>query len=132
MSFSDPIGDMLTRIRNAAAAGAASVEIPYSRVKGDIAGILKREGYIGDFSQSDEGGRKALRITLKYATGRKPVIQGLRRMSKPGFRQYVGVGSIPRVLGGMGMAILSTPAGIVSDGEARKRRMGGELLCLVW
>ena len=132
MSFSDPIGDMLTRVRNAAATGTAAAEMPHSRMKGEIAGILKREGYIRDYSVENDGSRKWLRIVLKYGPERKPVIQGLRRVSKPGLRKYVGVGDIPRVLGGMGTAILSTPAGIMSDGEARKRRVGGELLCLVW
>ena len=132
MSLSDPIGDMLSRVRNAAATGVASADMPHSRMKAEIAGILKREGYIRDLSVTEDGNRKSLRIMLKYGPDRKPVIKGLRRVSKPGLRQYVGVGDIPRVLGGMGTAILSTPAGIMSGGEARKRRVGGELLCLVW
>lgn len=132
MSLSDPIGDMLSRVRNAASAGAAAADMPHSRMKAEIAGILKREGYVRDVSVTEDGSRKWLRIVLKYGPDRKPIIKGLRRVSKPGLRQYAAVGDIPRVLGGMGTAILSTSSGIMSDGEARKRRLGGELLCLVW
>jgi len=131
MSWSDPIADMLTRIRNGQAAGAEVVEVPHSRLKGEIVRLLKREGYISDFVV--EGSvKKVLRVYLKYDRERRPAIQGLKRESMAGRRKYVSWDKIPRVLNGLGVAIVSTPAGVLTDRDARKRRVGGELLCSVW
>jgi small subunit ribosomal protein S8 len=131
MSVCDPIADMLSRMQNAQGAGADVVEMPHSRMKGEIARVLKREGYVTDYAV--EGGtKKRLRIYLKYTADRRPVIRGLRRMSKPGLRRYAGMDQLPRVLGGMGIAILTTPAGVMTDQEARKANTGGEILCSVW
>ena len=128
MSWSDPIADMLTRVRNGLASGASTVDMPHSRLKREIAVVLKREGYIRDYTV--EAGR-TLRLYLKYVAG-EPVIRGIRRHSSPGCRVYVQTGGLPRILGGMGLAILSTSAGILTDKEARKRNVGGEFLCSVW
>lgn len=128
--MTDPIADMLTRIRNAGRALQPTVEVPHSRLKEGIARILRQEGYIADFTVAGNA-VKTLRLRLKYA-GKKPVIEGLRRMSKPGRRHYVGVHEIPRVLGGMGIAVLSTSEGIMTGEQARRKNLGGELLCLVW
>ncbi|MCX8090646.1 MAG: 30S ribosomal protein S8 [Verrucomicrobiae bacterium] len=128
--MTDPIADMLTRIRNAGRALQPTVEIPHSRLKEGIARILRQEGYIADFTVAGNA-VKTLKLRLKY-TGKKPVIEGLRRMSKPGRRLYVGVQDIPRVLGGMGIAVLSTSEGIMTGEQARRKHLGGELLCLVW
>jgi small subunit ribosomal protein S8 len=126
----DPISDMLTRIRNANRALLPAVELPHSRIKENIAGILKREGYISDFTV--EGKKpKALKLKLKYQ-GKKSVIEGLRRVSTPGLRRYVGATDIPRVRGGMGVAVVSTSEGVLTDTQARKRNIGGELLCYIW
>jgi small subunit ribosomal protein S8 len=132
MSMSDPIADMLTRMRNACACGARVVVVPHSRLKGELARVLQQEGYIARYAVEPEGVRTMLRLHLKYQGSRQPTIRGLRRVSTPGLRRYVRVGQIPRVLGGMGTAILSTPAGVLTDAEARKRRVGGEVLCCVW
>ena len=132
MSLSDPISDMLNRIRNASEAGLKTTDIGHSRMKAEIAVILKKEGYIRDVSIEGQGREKVVRVVLKYDASRKPTIRGLRRISKPGLRRYVGFDQIPQVLGGMGVSILSTPAGILSDSEARQKRVGGELLCQVW
>ena len=132
MSFSDPISDMLNRIRNASAAKLKAAEVTHSRLKSEIAAILKREGFIRDVVIEGEGTRKMLSLVLKYDVDRNPTIRGLRRISKPGLRRYVSFDKIPRVLGGMGIAILSTPSGIMTDSEARQKRLGGELLCQVW
>ena len=132
MSMSDPIADMLTRIRNAAAAGKEAVTMPHSNLKSEVARILKREGFILDYTTEADASRKNLRIYLKYGPEQEPVINGLQRVSRPGFRRYVGAGEVPRVLGGLGIAILSTSSGIVTDREARKRHIGGEVLCQVW
>ena len=129
----DPIGDFLTRIRNAAAAKHQRVDVPVSKLKTEIARILKEEGYISTFKLVDENkSRKLLRVFLKYTPDRRSVITGLKRVSKPGLRKYVAVTEIPRVLGGMGISILSTPRGIVSGREAKKQNIGGELLAIVW
>ena len=128
---SDPISDMLVRIRNAQKAGLPSVEIPGSRIKGEIARVMKEEGYIADFTLTAAVPR-ALRIELKYNDDAEPAIRGLRRESKPGLRKFCGVQEIPQVLGGMGVAILSTSGGILSGKEARKRKLGGELICTIW
>jgi len=126
----DPISDMLTRIRNANRALLPAVEVPHSKIKENIAGILKREGYIADFAVEGKM-PKALKLKLKYQ-GKKSVIEGLRRVSTPGLRRYVGATDIPRVRGGMGVAVVSTSEGVLTDTQARKRNIGGELLCYVW
>jgi small subunit ribosomal protein S8 len=130
--MTDPIADMLTRIRNACGAKHRRVDMPASKMKVEIARILKEHSLIQDFStlENDEG-RKLLRVKLKYAGG-QPVIRQLQRVSTPGLRKYVGAAEIPRVRNGLGLAILSTSKGIMSDAEARKSRTGGELLALVW
>ena len=132
MSVSDPISDMLTRIRNASRAGQAEVAMPHSRLKAEIARILKTEGYIAEVAAEQDGVRKALRLRLRYRSGAKPVLRGLRRVSKPGLRRYVSVDKVPRVVGGTGVAILSTSRGVLSDREARKAGVGGEVLCYIW
>ena len=132
MSCSYPIADMLTRIRNASKAGLPAVEMGHSRLKAEIARILKKEGYIADSADFDDEGKKGLRITLKYDYNDKPIIQQLRRVSKPGLRRYVAAGDIPRVRGGIGTAVLSTSRGVMSDREARAAHVGGEVLCHVW
>ena len=128
--MTDPISDMLTRIRNAHLALLPMVELPHSKIKESIAHILKKEGYITDCSVDGKAPKK-LKLKLKYE-GRKGVIEGLRRVSSPGLRRYVGSAEIPRVLGGMGTAILSTSQGVMSGTDARKNKLGGELLCFVW
>lgn len=132
MSQTDPIADMLLRLRNAQMAQKEAVDIPHSRIKGEIAVILRREGFIRDFVIADGATRKTLRVFLKYAADLQPVIRGMRRESKSGCRVYVKSAEIPRVLNGMGVSILSTSSGVVSDRDARKRRLGGELLCSIW
>ena len=130
-NLSDPIADFLTRLRNASRAGKAEVIAPYSKIKAEIARILKQEGYITDYEVDTAGAFPQLKVTTKLVN-RTPAITGLKRVSKPGLRKYVGVGEIPRVLGGMGIAILSTPRGLVTGREAKKQNVGGELLALVW
>ena len=132
MSCSDPIADMLTRIRNASKAGLPAAEMPHSRMKAEVARILKKEGYISDVAEGDDEGKKSLRVVLKYDYNEKPIIQQLRRVSKPGLRRYVAAADIPRVRGGLGTAVLSTSRGVMSDREARTARVGGEVLCQVW
>jgi small subunit ribosomal protein S8 len=133
MSMTDPIADMLTRIRNACGSKHRRVDIPASKLKAEIARILLENNYIKDVKDvvSDEG-RPMLRIYLKYAQGEQPVIREIRRISTPGLRRYVGATEIPRVRNGLGMAILSTSKGLMSDRQARQARTGGELLALVW
>lgn len=127
---SDPIADMLTRIRNAGRALLPTVEIPHSRMKESIAGILKKEGYISEFAVD---GRTVKKLTLKLKyNGKKTVIEGLCRVSRPGLRRYVGSTEIPRVRGGLGIAVVSTSQGLMSGSQARKNKLGGELLCYVW
>lgn len=128
--MTDPISDMLTRIRNAHRALLPAIELPHSKVKESIAGILKREGYVGEVSVDGKGIKK-LKIQLKYQ-GKKGVIEGLKRVSSPGLRRYVGATEIPRVRGGLGTAIVSTSQGVMSGTQARKNNLGGELLCYVW
>jgi len=130
MSMSDPIADMLTRIRNAQMVGHVDVKIPASRLKAAIAQVLKDEGYIEDFALRDEGPKRELRIGLKYYAGR-PVIERLERVSKPGLRVYKGRDDIPRVMNGLGVAILSTSRGVMTDRKARATGVGGEVLCIV-
>ncbi len=126
----DPIADMLARIRNGARALRPVVEVPHSRMKESIAGILRQEGYIAECAV--EGQRiKTLKLRLKYQ-GKKNVIEGLRRLSRPGLRRYVGADEIPRILGGLGVVIVSTSEGVMTGTQARKKNLGGELLCTVW
>jgi small subunit ribosomal protein S8 len=132
MSFTDPIGDMLTRIRNASSARHEKVLVPRSRLKVRIAEVLKEEGFIKDFVVHQEGVQGAITILLKYSGDREPAISDIKRVSKPGLRRYVANDSIPRVLNGMGIAILSTSKGVLVDREARKQKVGGELICTVW
>ena len=128
--MTDPISDMLTRIRNAHQALLPNVVLPHSKMKESIAGILKKEGYIADYSVAGQV-PKTIQLKLKYQ-GKKGVIEGLRRVSKPGLRHYVGATDIPRVRGGLGTAIVSTSQGLMSGQQARKNNVGGELLCYVW
>ncbi len=128
---SDPIADFLLRIRNAIKAGHASLEMPGSRLKGEIARVLKEEGYIAGYDLTD-GAKRRLSIELKYSDTAEPAIRGLRRESKPGLRKFCGYEDIPVVLGGLGTAVLSTSGGVVSGKTARSRKLGGELLCVIW
>jgi small subunit ribosomal protein S8 len=128
--MNDPISDMLTRIRNANLALLPSLELPHSKMKESIVGILKREGYITDFSVEGKVPR-TIKVKLKYQ-GKKSIIEGLRRISSPGLRRYVGSTDIPRVRGGLGVAVVSTSEGIMTGVEARKKNLGGELLCYIW
>jgi len=132
--MTDPIADMLTRIRNANTAFHDEVVMPSSKLKEALAGILQREGYITGFQVTDDSARpgRQLSITLKYTPDRRRTISGLRRISKPGLRVYSKSDAVPRVLGGMGISILSTNQGLMTDREARQRRVGGEILCQVW
>ena len=134
MTMTDPIADMLTRIRNANTAMHDTVKMPGSKLKSSLADILQREGYIDGFAvaPSTDGPGTVLEIKLKYATDRTRTIAGLRRVSKPGLRIYAQADRMPRVLGGMGVAVLSTSQGLMTDREARKKRVGGEVLCYVW
>ena len=137
MSVSDPIGDMLTRVRNASMVGHSVVIMPSSRLKVAIANILKEEGYIQDFEVTQEEGRAhaILRVWLKYVGDRRhrvPAITGIKRVSRPGCRVYTSKGDVPRVLSGMGTAILSTPKGVVTGQQAKRLGVGGEVLCQVW
>jgi small subunit ribosomal protein S8 len=132
MATSDPIADMLTRVRNAIGARHAKVDVPASKLKMEIARILKEEGYIMNFKMADEGARKMVRIYLKYTPANEPVISKLVRLSKPGCRVYVNSKEIPRVLGGLGINILTTPRGVMTGSAARKQGVGGELLCQVY
>ena len=131
MSMTDPIADMLTRIRNGLAIGKVSVKMPASKVKLAIAKVLKDEGYINDVAVRDlEGGKKELEIALRYYLG-KPAIDRIQRVSKPGLRQYRGKGELPQVLNGLGISIVSTSSGIMTDAQARAKGLGGEVICLV-
>ncbi len=132
MSVNDPIADFLTRIRNAHMAKHETVEMPHSRMKAEIARIFKEEGYISDFSEKGSGAEKRLIVELKYGPDGQRAIAGLRRMSRPGRRVYRKQKDIPRVLDGLGVAILSTSQGILTDHEARRMGVGGEVLCFVY
>ena len=132
MMISDPIADMLTRVRNALAARHPKVDVPGSKLKLEIARILKEEGYITNFKLAEEGVKKVIKIYLKYTPGNQPVISRIERVSRPGCRVYVGHHEIPRVLGGMGINILTTPRGVMTGREARKQGVGGEILCEIW
>ena len=128
--MSDPISDMLTRIRNAGAAQLPVVKLPHSRIKEGVAKVLQAQGYVAEVSVEGEI-KKTIKINLKF-NGKKSVIEGLKRVSKPGLRRYVGSTEIPRVRGGLGIAIVSTPEGLLTDAQARKKNLGGELLCYIW
>ena len=130
MSMTDPIADMFVRIRNAAAVGKPTVSMPSSKIKVAIAGVLKDEGYIADSRVTQDGAKATLEIVLKYFEG-KPVIEKLQRVSRSGLRQYRGKDAIPKVLGGLGVAIISTSKGIMTDTQARQQGVGGEVLCFV-
>lgn len=135
MSVSDPIADMLTRIRNALMARHEDVTIPHSKIKESVAGVLKDEGYIEDYRIEDAKPFKTIVVQLKYVgvrRERRPVITGLKRISRPGRRVYTGYGDIPWVLSGMGIAILTTPNGVITGEQARRQHVGGEVLCYVW
>lgn len=134
MTMTDPIADMLTRVRNANVAMHDDVAMPSSKLKEALAELLLKEGYIEAFNANDNDTRpgRTLTITMKYSPDRARIISGLRRISKPGLRIYTKSGEIPRVLGGLGVAVVSTSQGLMTDREARKRRMGGEILCYVW
>lgn len=132
MSMSDPLADMCTRIRNAVSARHETVRVPASNVKQAVADVLQREGYIGGYTQESEGARKYLRLRLNYKQDRKATLAGIRRVSRPGLRVYVNKGEIPRVYGGLGVAIMSTSHGVMSGQEAWRAKVGGEVICYVW
>ncbi len=129
-ALTDPIADMLTRLRNAAAAGHPSVRVPVSKLKIELANILHEEGFVRGYQLVAKG--REMRIRLKYDQDRKPVLNGLKRISKPGRRVYVGKDELPRVLNGLGIAVISTSQGVMTDREARKRGIGGEVLAYIW
>jgi small subunit ribosomal protein S8 len=131
-TVTDPVADMLARIRNGSLAEHEKVDIPSSKLRVRLAEILKEEGFIKNFRLIEDKRQGVLRVYLKYGPGQERVISGLRRVSKPGRRRYVGADRIPSVLGGMGVAILSTPRGVLTDRESRKAKVGGEVLCYVW
>jgi small subunit ribosomal protein S8 len=130
--LSDPIADMLTRVRNAIRARHPKADVPASRLKIEIARILKEEGFIATYKVVEEGAKKTIRIYLKYSGDNAPVISAIERVSRPGCRVYVGQTEIPRVLGGMGINILTTPRGVMTGRDAHKEHVGGEILCRVW
>ena len=132
MSLTDPVADFLTRVRNAIRARHQKVDVPASKLKLELARILKEEGYISNYKATEEDGRKILRLYLKYGANNEAAISRLERVSKPGCRVYVGRTEIPRVLGGMGINILTTPRGVMTGREARKQGVGGELLCEIY
>ena len=132
MQITDPIADMLTRIRNAGSARHETVDVPNSKMKKAIAEILLEEGYIKSFQLIDDGTQGVIRIQLKYLAGKEKVISGLRRVSKPGLRVYAGADELPRVLKGLGIAIISTSRGVMTDKAARANHVGGEVLAFVW
>ena len=132
MHITDPIADMLTRIRNANNAKHDSVDVPASNMKKSIAQILLEEGYIKNFQLIDNGTQGVIRVTLKYGAGKEKVISGLRRVSKPGLRVYAGADELPKVLRGLGIAIVSTSKGVMTDKKAREAHVGGEVLAFVW
>jgi small subunit ribosomal protein S8 len=132
MSLTDPVADFLTRVRNAIRARHQKVDVPASKLKLEMARILKEEGYISNFKSTEEDGHKILRIYLKYGSNNEATMSKLERISKPGCRVYVGRNEIPRVLGGMGINILTTPQGVMTGRDARKHGVGGEVLCEIW
>jgi small subunit ribosomal protein S8 len=132
MSMSDPLADMCTRIRNAVSARHETVRVPASNVKQAVADVLQREGYIAGYTAESEGARRYLRLRLNYKQDRKATLAGIRRVSRPGLRVYVNKGEIPRVYGGLGVAIMSTSRGVMSGQEAWRAKVGGEVICYVW
>jgi small subunit ribosomal protein S8 len=132
MSLTDPVSDFLTRVRNAIKARHQKVDVPYSKLKVEMARILKEEGYISNFKSIEEEGRKVLRVQLKYSPDNSSPISDLKRVSRPGCRVYVGHTAIPRVLGGLGINILTTPKGVMTGRQARKEGVGGEVLCEIY
>jgi small subunit ribosomal protein S8 len=132
MATSDPVADMLTRIRNAQLARHPKVDVPASKLKMDISRILKEEGFITNFKLAEDGAKRSIRIYLKYTPGNVPLISRIERVSRPGCRVYVGSKEVPRVLGGLGINILTTPKGVMTGATARKENVGGEVLCQVW
>ena len=132
MNLTDPVGDFLTRIRNAMRARHQKLDVPASKLKAEIARILKEEGYIANYKPTEEDGMKVIRVYLKYGPNNESVIRDLKRVSRPGCRVYVRRSEIPRVLGGMGINILTTPRGVMTGRQARKEGVGGELLCEIW
>ena len=132
MSMSDPLADMCTRIRNAALARHESVRVPASKVKRSIADVLQAEGFIAGYAEEEDGSRKYLRLRLNYLNDQQAAIGGIRRVSRPGLRVYVNKREIPRVYGGLGVAIMSTSTGVMTGQEAWRRNVGGEVLCYVW
>ena len=129
---SDSIADMLTRVRNALAARHPKVDVPASKLKTEIARIMKEEGYITNYKVAEEGAKKTIKIYLKYGTDNRPVISEIERVSRPGCRVYVGQQNIPRVLGGLGINILTTPRGVMTGRAAHREKVGGEILCRIW
>ncbi len=129
--MTDPIADFLTRIRNAASAGHRMVDVPASKMKAGLAAILKDQGYITDYERIDEGPQGVIRMRLRYVDG-EPAMLGLRRVSRPGLRRYAKVEDLPRVRNGLGIAVISTSHGLMTDKEARRKKVGGEVLCYVW
>ena len=132
MTMTDPIADMLTRIRNANTVGHATVDVPASKMKKSIAGILTEEGYINGYEVIEDNKQGTIRIQMKYGANKERVISGIKKISKPGLKVYAKADEVPRVLGGLGIAIISTSNGIISDKEARKLGIGGEVICYVW
>ncbi|HET9742073.1 MAG TPA: 30S ribosomal protein S8 [Terriglobales bacterium] len=132
MSFTDPVADLLTRIRNAINARQQKLDVPASKLKTEIARILKEEGYLSNYKATEENGRKLLRLYIRYGSNNDAAITNLARVSRPGCRVYVGHNEIPRVLGGLGISILTTPKGVMTGRQARKTGVGGEILCEVW
>ena len=132
MTMTDPIADMLTRIRNANTVGHESVEIPASKMKISIAEILKEEGYIADFEVIEDNKQGMINVTMKYGAHKEKVISGIKKISKPGLKKYAKADDVPRVLGGLGIAIISTSQGVMSDKKARALGIGGEVVCYVW
>ncbi len=132
MTMTDPIADMLTRIRNANTVGHETVDVPASNIKKSIANILKEEGYIENYEVIDNDNQGVIRITMKYGSNKERVISGLKKISKPGLRVYAKSNEVPKVLGGLGIAIISTSNGVISDKKARQLGVGGEVICYIW
>ena len=132
MTMTDPIADMLTRIRNANSAGHKTVEVPASKIKKSIAEILMEEGYIKNFEVKEDGKQGVINIEMKYGPENEKVITGIKKISKPGLKVYAKANDVPRVLGGLGIAIISTNKGVMTDKEARKQKIGGEVIAYVW
>jgi small subunit ribosomal protein S8 len=132
LNMTDPIADMLTRVRNAAQARHSTVDVPFSKVKLALAKIMEQEGYISGFDIQELGNRKLLRLRMRFDAEKRPVLTGLRRVSRPGLRVYAGMHDIPRILGGLGTVVVSTNRGIMTGREARRRHLGGELIAEIW